>query len=71
MILTSPLPKAAKKKKPSTVIEVDDIGFSYDHGKTETLKGISMAGAEEPSHRVDRSIRLWQVHPAALPQPNE
>lgn len=36
------LPKATKKKKSSTVIEVDDIGFSYDHGKTETLKGISM-----------------------------
>ena len=36
------LPKATKKQKSSTVIEVDDIGFSYDHGKTETLKGISM-----------------------------
>ena len=36
------LPKATKKRKSSTVIEVDDVGFSYDHGKTETLKGISM-----------------------------
>ena len=32
----------SKEKKSKTVIEVDDIGFSYDLGKTETLKGISM-----------------------------
>lgn len=32
----------SKEKKSKTVIEVDNIGFSYDLGKTETLKGISM-----------------------------
>ncbi len=51
-ILTSPS-KAAKKKKPSTVIEVEDIGFSYDLGKTETLKGISM---EVPKNQVTALI---------------
>ena len=51
-ILTSPS-KAAKKKKPSSVIEVEDIGFSYDLGKTETLKGISM---EVPKNQVTALI---------------
>ena len=49
----SALPKATKKKKSSTVIEVEDIGFSYDHGKTETLKGISM---EVPKNQVTALI---------------
>jgi phosphate transport system ATP-binding protein len=49
----SALPKATKKKKSSTVIEVDDIGFSYDYGKTETLKGISM---EVPKNQVTALI---------------
>ena len=31
-----------EEKKLNTVIEVDNIGFSYDLGKTETLKSISM-----------------------------
>jgi len=42
-----------KAKKSKTVIEVDDIGFSYDLGKTETLKGISM---DVPKHKVTALI---------------
>lgn len=45
--------KTPKEIKSNTVIEIDDIGFSYDLGKTETLKGISM---KIPKHKVTALI---------------
>ena len=42
-----------EEQNTNTVIKVDDIGFSYDLGKTETLKGISM---EMPEHQVTALI---------------
>jgi len=47
------LTEESHKKEPRPVIEVDNLGFSYDLGKTETLKGISM---EMPKNQVTALI---------------
>ena len=51
--MTDTLTDTSSKKKSDTVIEVEDLGFSYNLGKTETLKGISM---EVPEHQVTALI---------------